>query len=112
MPDSADADRAGPLIGWSLGTGMDRRPIGELLEFPCRYAFKAVGRAEGDFVREMLDRVADVLGRDVLEHEHRVRQSAGGRYESVTIDVWVESGDQVYSVYEAIYDDERVRYLL
>jgi putative lipoic acid-binding regulatory protein len=111
MSDSG-SDTAGPLLGWSLGSGMGRRPLESLMEFPCRHTFKAVGRAEGDFVPSMLARVGAVLGRAVDSGEHSVRQSSGGRYESVTLDLWVESGEQLYAVYEAIYDDERVRYLL
>lgn len=105
-------DEAGPLLGWSLGTGLRQRPIDELVDFPCVFRFKAVGEATGGFVRDMLARVARVLGRDVREEEHSVRQSAKGRYESVTLDLFVKTGDEVYSIYEAISDDERVRFLL
>lgn len=76
------------------------------------FRFKAVGEATGAFVSDMLARVARVLGRDVREDEHRVRQSAKGNYESVTLDLFVNDGDEVYDIYEAISDDERVRFLL
>ncbi len=105
-------DSAGPLLGWSLGTGLRRRPIDELVEFPCVFRFKAVGEATGGFVRDMLARVAQVLGRAVRDDEHSVRQSAKGRYESVTLDLFVNDGDEVYEIYQAISDDQRVRFLL
>jgi len=104
-------DEAGPLIGWSLGTGLERRPIDELVEFPCIYAFKAVGVAEGDFVSSLLSRVGAVLGREVRPDETRVRESAQGRYQSVTLELFVTSGEQVYSIYEAMHADDRVRFL-
>lgn len=105
-------DRAGPLLGWSLGTGLARRPIDELQSFPCVFTFKAVGVAGDDFVSSLRARVARVLGREVKDSETSVRSSQNGRYTSVTLDLFVLSGDQVYSIYEAMHDDERVRYLL
>ncbi len=105
-------DHAGPLIGWSLGTGLRRRPLEELLEFPCTFTFKAVGVARGGFVGDMLARVARVLGRAVKDDEHFVRQSSRGRYESVTLELFVQDGDEIYEIYEAMSDDARVRYLL
>jgi len=105
-------DSAGPLLGWSLGTGLKRRPIEELQSFPCVFSFKAVGIAGDDFVSSLLSRVARVLGRAVEDSEHRVRASEHGRYTSVTLELPVTSGDQVYSIYEAIREDTRVRYML
>lgn len=110
--NSDGKDTAGPLLGWSLGTGLERRPIEDLVEFPCVFQFKAVGVATGEFVSDMLERVGRVLGRRVEPHEHSVRQSARGRYESVTLDLFVHSGEQVYSIYRAISEDSRIRYLL
>ena len=109
-PDGTDS--AGPLLGWSLGTGLSRRPIDDLVEFPCVFQFKAVGVASGGFVADLLERVGQVLGRQVEPHEHSVRQSAQGRYKSVTLALFVHSGEQVYSIYRAISEDHRVRYLL
>lgn len=105
-------DSAGPLLGWSLGTGLKRRAIDELVEFPCVFRFKVVGVATEGFVEALLARVAKVLGRPVASTEHSVRRSAHGRYESVTLDLPVQDGDAVYAIYEAISDDERVKYLL
>jgi putative lipoic acid-binding regulatory protein len=110
-------DVAGPMLGWSLGSGHEKRRIHELVEFPCHFCFKAVGRAAGDdddagFVASLLGRVARLLGRDVTSAEHTVRKSARGRYESVTLNLWVTSGDEVYAIYAALGDDDRIKYLL
>lgn len=105
-------DDAGPLLGWSLGTGLRRRPIEDLVDFPCVFCFKVIGEASGGFVEDMVAQVERVLGRSVEPHEHSVRQSAGGRYEAVTLDLRVESSDEVYAIYRAVSEDPRVRYLL
>ena len=104
-------DEAGPLLGWSLGTGLKQRPIEELVDFPCVYCFKAVGEASEDFVASLRSRVGAVLGREVEDQEVKVRRSAQGNYQSVTLDVFVKSGEEVYEVYAAIKNDDRVRYM-
>jgi uncharacterized protein len=105
-------DSAGPIVGWSLGSGVEQRRIHDLVQFPCEFCFKAVGRSTGGFVKNLLERVGDVLGREITEDEHTVRKSARGTYESVTLNLWVTSGDQVYSIYAALGADDRVKYLL
>lgn len=105
-------DEAGQLIGWSLQTGLQRRALDELVDFPCVFQFKAVGVAARGFVGDLLDRVGDVLGREVRDDEHTVRQSAKGRYKSVTIEIEVRDGDEIYDIYAAMSGDSRVKYLL
>lgn len=105
-------DQAGPLLGWSLATGMEQRRIHDLVQFPCVFRFKAIGRATAGFVSSLLQRVGSVLGRNVRDDEHSVRASAHGAYESLTLDLWVTSGDEVYSIYAALKGDDRVKFLL
>jgi putative lipoic acid-binding regulatory protein len=105
-------DTAGKLLGWSLAAGMEQKRIHDLVQFPCVFCFKAIGSATTGFVQTMLDRVAGVLGRAVTAEEHSVRSSARGAYASVTLQLWVTDGDQVYSIYEAMRADDRVKYLL
>jgi putative lipoic acid-binding regulatory protein len=109
---SSPSDSAGPLLGWSLASFGESRRIHDLVQFPCEFCFKAVGRSTAGFVANMLERVSKVLGRAVTDDEHSTRKSAQGKYESVTLRLWVESGDQVYAVYEALSADERVKFLL
>lgn len=103
-------DHAGPPIGWSLATGVPQQRIHELVEFPCVFRFTAVANA--GCIAELLARVAAVIGRAVTDEEHSVRASAHGAYESVTINLRVTSGDEVYAVYRAMQEDTRVKYLL
>lgn len=105
-------DKAGPLLGWSLGSGMKKRPIEELVEFPCTYTFKAVGEATDEFVASLLQKVGEVLGREITGEEHSVRASRKGNYQSITMNLFVTSSEQVYDIYAVINADERVRYML
>ncbi len=107
-------DRVGPLVGWSLGALVegDRRPLSDLVAYPCVFRFKAVARVADGVVSDMIARVAAVLGRPVDDDAWTTRDSSGGRYTCVTLDLYVTSGQQVYDVYEALRADPRVTHLL
>lgn len=102
-------DEAGPLMGWSLG-GLKQRPIEELVDFPCTFTFKAVGEATDGFVSSLLAKVGDLLGREITSDEHSVRASKKGNYQSLTMNLFVTSGEQVYDIYAVLNADDRVRY--
>jgi putative lipoic acid-binding regulatory protein len=112
MAEGDGVDEAGPMIGWSLNTGLQQRTFDDLVDFPCKFQFKAVGVAAFGFVHDLLSRVSDVLGRQVRADEHSVRQSARGRYKSVTIELVVHDGDEIRDIYAAMGGDSRVKYLL
>ena len=105
-------DVAGPLLGWSIGAVQPPTRIHDLVQFPCEFCFKAVGRSTSTFLPNMLARVGAVLGREVTDDEHSTRKSAQGKYESVTLRLWVRSGDEVYAVYAALGADDAVKFLL
>ena len=81
MPSSSSdaSDSAGPLLGWSLASLSEGRRIHDLVQFPCEFCFKAVGRATAGFVTTMLERVGKVLGRTIKDDEHSTRKSAQGK---------------------------------
>lgn len=89
----------------------DPRPF-DTLAFPCVFRFKAIGHAADDLVSAMLDRVAAVVGHPIDDDAWSVRDSGGGRYTCLTLDVQVTSGQQVYDIYEALKEDSRVTHLL
>jgi putative lipoic acid-binding regulatory protein len=107
-------DKAGPLVGWSLGAVADaeKRPLQDLVDYPCVFRFKAVARADDSVVGDMLARVTAVLGRAIEKEAWSTRDSSGGKYTCVTLDLYVTSGDQVYAIYAALRADARVTHLL
>ncbi len=112
--ESMGEDSAGKLIGWSLGSVTDSagpRPF-DTLSFPCVFRFKAIGHTAADLVIGMLERVATLMGRAIDQSEWSVRESGGGKYTSLTLDLQVTSGQQVYDIYAALKADARVTHLL
>jgi putative lipoic acid-binding regulatory protein len=86
---------------------MDHGPPEELLEsvhtFPGVYQIKAIGRADQDFEARVLEAVwSEVVSRS--EVDHSTRSTPGGRHVAVTLDVTVQSAEQVRSIYARIRD--------
>ena len=81
-----------------VGQGLD------LLEFPCRYEIKAMGRCDASFKT----RVHDIVGRhlDGIPIVHTVtRESSGGRYLSVTCTIEAISREQLDSIYLDLHSE-------
>ncbi|OAI45343.1 hypothetical protein AYO44_02760 [Planctomycetaceae bacterium SCGC AG-212-F19] len=75
----------------------------ELLEnthqFPCRFMFKAIGRAETGFVSRVVAAVRDELAHE-QDPPYRFRQAQGGRHVAVTLEPIVQNAHQVLAVYQ------------
>lgn len=79
----------------------------ELEQFPCIYTFKIFGRHNQTFAERVREIVAATLGPVPLD-SMKVRESARGRYLSVTIVVRVHSRAQLEEVYRDLRAEEEV----
>lgn len=78
-----------------------------LLQFPCDFPIKAMGKAEADF--DLL--VVEIVRRhvpDLAEDAVKTRPSKGGKWVSVTITVKAESKAQLDAIYMDLSSHERV----
>jgi putative lipoic acid-binding regulatory protein len=94
---------------------MDHIPSEELLSgshsFPCVYQFKAIGSVSGDFQTRVVEAVvAEVESREAVGYS--VRETPGGRHVALTLNVNVESPDQVRSIYARIRELDGLVFLL
>ena len=78
-----------------------------LEQFPCIYTFKIFGRHGSAFPDRVREIVAATLGPVPLD-SMKVRESARGRYQSVTIVVRVLSREQLEQVYRDLRAEEQV----
>jgi putative lipoic acid-binding regulatory protein len=79
----------------------------ELLEFPCSFPVKAVGKGIDDFedlVVSILQRHVPDLGEDCVTS----RPSKQGTYLAVTVTFMAESRVQLEAIYRELSDHERV----
>lgn len=86
---------------------MDHRPSEDLLEsthpFPGTYQIKAIGAADDDFVGRIVEAAASELATPG-ELDHSVRMTPNGRHVSLTLDMNVQSADQVRAIYARLRD--------
>jgi putative lipoic acid-binding regulatory protein len=78
-----------------------------LLEFPCDFPVKVMGREADDFQAMVLELLAPHTGPIPAEKVSR-RLSRDGNFLALTIVLRAESKDQLDAVYEALSAHERV----
>lgn len=79
----------------------------QLLDFPCDFPIKVMGRSEEgfeDLVVAIVRRHAPDLGEGAVQ----VRDSRAGNYLSVTVTIRAESREQLDAIYRDLTADERV----
>ncbi len=93
---------------------MDHRPSVELLEsthaFPGEFKIKAIGSTDDSFEIRVIEAVYALLpARSDLDYS--VRSTPGGRYVAITLDLMVQSADQVRAIYAEIQEVKGLTYL-
>lgn len=78
-----------------------------LLEFPCRFPIKAMGKDEDEFVAHVLNLVSPHFP-EICENDIHTRPSHHGKYIAVTIIVAATSRLQLDAIYYALTDSKRV----
>jgi putative lipoic acid-binding regulatory protein len=88
---------------------MDSRPSIELLEsthtFPGVYRIKAIGGSGAEFTRRVIEAALAELP-SAAELEYTVRATPGGRHTAVTLDVNVQTAEQVRAIYARLHEVE------
>ena len=93
----------------------DHRPSAELLEssheFPGVYKIKAIGTVANDFERRVVEAVAAEVA-TAADLNYSARTTPGGRHVSLTLEVLVQSGEQVRAIYARLQAVEGITMLL
>jgi uncharacterized protein len=86
-------------------------PNNGLLQFPCRFPIKAMGRADGDveaIVVEIVRRHAPGFEAAAV----RVRASSGGKWVAVTVTIEAQSRAQLDAIYRDLSAHDSVVWAL
>ena len=89
-------------------TGEKKRVFEALVEYPCKFTMKIVGASEGNFASDMVQIVADSCGVTSADVENSLK--INGKWTSVTVKAPVENAEMLYSLYENIDCDPRVKF--
>ncbi|MCQ8105638.1 DUF493 domain-containing protein [Methylomonas sp. SURF-2] len=74
-----------------------------LLEFPCQFAIKAMGKTRDDFDAIVVEIVRRYVG-DIREGAVSSRPSKAGNYTSVTVMIEATSREQLDAIYQSLFD--------
>jgi hypothetical protein len=80
-------------------------------QFPGTYRIKAIGSTDDDFPARVIAAAAEELA-GPGEIESEVRETQGGRHVAVTLDLTVQSPEQVRSIYARLRQVEGLSFLL
>jgi len=82
-----------------------------LLEFPCRFPIKAMGREAEGFPAHVMELVAAQAG-PIDNEDVSIRPSRDGRFISVTVTFTATSREQLDSIYRSLTGSQRVLVVL
>lgn len=89
-------------------TGEKNRVFEALVEYPCEFPLKIIGANDGSFAAEIVQVVADSceVEMESIRHSERVN----GKWTSVTVHAPVQNAEMLYTLYENIDRDPRVKF--
>lgn len=107
-PTKPERDDQGYTLYTDTKTGEKSRVFEALVDYPSIFTMKIVGANEGTFVPEMVALVAEACETDITEIKHSTKVS--GKWVSVTVKAPVQSAEMLYSLYEKVDLDPRVKF--
>ena len=91
----------------------NRKVFDDTMKFPADFMIKIVGQNEPEFVTDMLDTVKKCLDSNQQQNfPYSIKETAGGKYVSLTVTPVFQNAEELYATYEAIGKDKRVKMTL
>eukprot|EP01041_Mallomonas_annulata_P000617 gene617-1191_t len=100
------------LISQYKNSSEGKRVFDEALTFPVKFQIKVIGINDQTFAVDMVSILGSIVGTKPEDINVTVRETSGGKYISVSALPVFNSADELYSAYEAISKDSRVKFLL
>jgi len=96
-----------------MNDATDRREDGAdtLIEFPCRFPIKAMGRDEFEFQAHVLQIISAHVD-DIDPNDVMIRSSSKGKFIAVTVTIEAKSQAHLDRVYRNLTSSERILYVL
>lgn len=107
-PSKPERDDQGYTLYTDTQTGEKSRVFEALVDYPSIFTMKIVGANEGTFVPEMVALVAEACETEVANVKHTTKVM--GKWVSVTVKAPVQSSEMLYSLYEKVDMDPRVKF--
>lgn len=82
-----------------------------LIDFPCFFAIKIMGESSPAFVNAIKELIKSQVP-EFKDDDMDMRESSGGKYISLTCNVWVTSQAHLDEVYRSVTAHPMVKYAL
>ncbi|MDN7971009.1 YbeD family protein [Burkholderia multivorans] len=92
-------------------TGAIETPKESLLEFPCDFPIKIMGKAHPEF-KDTIFKVVSVHDNEIDLEKIEERASSGGNYTGLTVTVRATSQEQLDNIYRALTGHPMVKVVL
>lgn len=90
----------------------DRNVFDDTIQFPAEFLIKIVGVNEPSFLSDMLSTIAKCTGSSPTDIKHSVKETSGGKYVSISATPLFSDSAKLYSTYEEISKDNRVKFMV
>ncbi|VEU43258.1 unnamed protein product [Pseudo-nitzschia multistriata] len=107
-PSKPERDDQGYTLYTDTKTGEKSRVFEALVDYPSVFTMKIVGANEGTFVSDMVALVAEACDTEPLGIQHTTKVM--GKWVSVTVKAPVENAEMLYTLYEKVDLDPRVKF--
>ncbi len=87
------------------------QPEDQVLTFPCAFSIKSIGEDVDDYRQFVIDTIAGIVG-ELDQGEISMRLSNGNKYLAVTVTFTAQDREQLNSVYQALNQDARTRFVI
>ena len=112
MSEKDNGDKAGKLMGWSLGSGMKKKQFEDLVTFPCDFSFKIIGTASADFEEQVIEAIESYRGQPIQVVSSAIKPSSQKKYTSLTLTLHVTDSQTIYDVYDACEKLPHIKFVL
>lgn len=97
----------------STGAGTGKKVFDDTIKFPTEFMIKVVGTNEPTFVSDIIRTIGGCLDKQRMNSiTYSTKETAGGKYVSVTVTPLFLTSQELYATYEAIAQDKRVKFTL
>lgn len=83
-----------------------------LVEYPCEFKIKVIGREDESFVQDVVSYIGKVTDTAPSNISFTTAASSAGTFVSVSVDAPVQNAEQLYECYSVLRNDPRVRMAL
>ena len=80
--------------------------------FPSEFMIKIIGLNEPTFIIDILNSVATVINQAPEKITFTTKETAGGKYLSISIKPFFKDADEVYAAYDIVSKDARVKFVI